>query len=633
MKTGGSFMKAFVGIVLVFASFFQIDVMYTGQPLWLLWGNSEYIRYDSEAHVWMNHNPEIETLFRVLDLYDRVQKHTLPERVPEKKEVKITFNPRSGISENPMEDIQVAMTCAVAVPNRRLKLINVEQSINELGAAENMQHRLWPHLGLLFVGTVSDEEGWEVVLYDELIQGYVDLERFVQSGDVVGLSLVVTGMDRGIELARQAKRFGASYCIAGNDSAIFRADQLLQLPDHPIDAVFTTNSLGAIRQFLRHVGSVKLCNLEIPGVAVVPTGVNLSNERSVIQAQRAMQQQLRLQGVFDPHDVFVVPKLDLFSTEYWQKVWSNYRTIFSHKHINPAEVRNALALFAQGCTRTGTADVCSYCTIAGVADIRMPMTEYLKRLLETYQSFGINYVFNATDSVFEMRSVAIDLKSLGAFFPEGIMLYGRVWGLAHHPELIHEWLSLTGGRLLINVGMDSGDERILERGVMKASQFGSRLEENRQAIRNVAAAGAHLHYSLVFGSPGETRETCEKSLEFFEWTRSVLRGQLDQCEADIYWLNHGSPASRVFHDYGYAQQLASLADKEISFETWEHCFHRHRDSLAVPWECEEAWYDHFTSITVEEAQKCNAQVSRAMTAHEGAAPGRPDMFRTAFRPS
>ena len=67
-------MKAFVGIVLVFASFFQIDVMYTGQPLWLLWGNSEYIRYDSEAHVWMNHNPEIETLFRVLDLYDRVQK-------------------------------------------------------------------------------------------------------------------------------------------------------------------------------------------------------------------------------------------------------------------------------------------------------------------------------------------------------------------------------------------------------------------------------------------------------------------------------------------------------------------------------------------------------------------------------
>src|SRR3990167_5447542 len=356
MKTGGSFMKAFVGIVLVFASFFQIDVMYTGQPLWLLWGNSEYIRYDSEAHVWMNHNPEIETLFRVLDLYDRVQKHTLPERVPEKKEVKITFNPRSWISENPM------------------------------------------------------------------------------------------------------------------------------------DAGFTTNSLGAIRQFLRHVGSVKLCNLEIPGVAVVPTGVNLSNERSVIQAQRAMQQQLRLQGVFDPHDVFVVPKLDLFSTEYWQKVWSNYRTIFSHKHINPAEVRNALALFAQGCTRTGTADVCSYCTIAGVADIRMPMTEYLKRLLETYQSFGINYVFNATDSVFEMRSVAIDLKSLGAFFPEGIMLYGRAWGLAHHPELIHEWLSLTGGRLLINVGMDSGDETILERGVMKASQFGSRLEENRQAIRNVAAA-------------------------------------------------------------------------------------------------------------------------------------------------
>ena len=625
-------MRAILTVLLVAISLFRVDIVYTGKPDGFLWGDPKWIKYDPDAHVWINENTALEGIFRAMDRKLGYRKHTLPERVPEKKEVEITFNLIFWRRENPLADMQAAMACAVAVPNRRLRLINVEQSINET-RSENAESRCWPHLGILYVGTVANAEGWDVALHDELVEGYVDLERIVQPGDIIGLSLVVTGMDRGIELARQAKRLGASYVIAGNDSAIFRADQVLRLPDHPIDAVFATNSLTAVRQFLRQVGIVELNKLDIPGVAIVPSGVNPSNERLAIQAEREMRVQLRQKGKFDPQDVFVVPKLDLFGDEYWQKVWRNYRTIFGHKHINPAEVRNALALFAQGCTRTGQADVCSYCTIAGVADIRMPTTEYLKQVLETYQSFGINYVFNATDSVFEMRHVSSALKNLGAFFPEGLMIYGRAWGLAHHPQLIDEWLSLTGGRFLVNVGMDSGNERILNRGVVKASQSGSRLEENRQAVRNIAASGAHLHYSLIFGSPGETRETCDESLEFFEWTRSILRGQLDQCETDIYWLNHGSPASRVFHDYSYAQGLASLAGKEISQETWEHRFHRHRDTLIVPWECEEAWYDCFTSITVEEAHKCNSEVSRVMATHEGAAPGRPDIFRTAFKPS
>ncbi len=510
--------------------------------------------------------------------------------------------------------------------HKKFKLINVESTINEF-ARDNIQYRIWPHLGLLCVGTVADSEGWEVTLYDELVEGYVDLDKFVEPGDVVGLSLVVTGMERGIEIARTCKRLGARYVIVGNDSAIFRADQILTLQDHPIDAVFTTNSLAAVRQFLRQIGKIELDKLNIPGVAVVPSGVNLSNERHSIQAQREMRAQLQQQGNLDPQDVFVVPKLNLFGNEYWQKVWSNYRTIFGHKHNNSTEVRNGISLFAQGCTRTGTADVCSYCTIAGVADIRMPTEEYFRDLLETYQLFGIDYIYNVTDSVFEMRPVLTALKNLGAFFPEGLEIYGRAWGLAHHPELIEGWLSLTGGRLLINVGMDSGSEKMLSHGVIKASQSGSRIEENRQAVRNIASSGSHLHYSLIFGSPGETRETCEESLAFFEWTRSVLERQLDQCEADIYWLNHGSPASRVFHDYGYAQELAALAGKEISYETWERRFHRHRDTLVVPWECQEAWYDCFTSITIEEAQKYKAQIATAMARHEGSAPGRSNSFR------
>lgn len=613
--------KALIALILVIVSLFQVSINYTGKPQWALWGNPKYVHYDPAQHIWINNNTQVEGWRYSYPFNPDLVK---PEQVPEKKKVKILFNPIFLRPENSC-DINMAIACAVVVPNRRLRLVNVEESINEL-RANHLESRIWPHLGILYVGTMADNEGWDVAIHDELVQGYVNLEQFIQSGDVVGLSLVVTGIERGVELARQAKRLGASYVIAGNDSAIFRADQLLRLADHPIDAVFTTNSLTSIRQFLRQVGTVENEKIYIPGVAIVPTGVSRSNERDIILAERHMQAQLQQQGLFDPQDVFIVPKLNLYSDAYWQTVWQNYRTVFGHKHKNSLEVRNALGLFAQGCTRTGSGNVCSYCSIAGVADIRFPSRDYLAQLLEVYQDFGINYVYNTTDSAFEMRNVVSLLKDLGAYFPEGLVVYGRARGLAYHPELIEEWLSLTGGRLLVNTGMDSGDERMLNNGIIKASKAGSRLEENMQAIRNIAKSGVHLHYSLIFGSPGETRESCEKSMEFFEWTCSVLGQQLDQCETDLYWLSHGSPASRIFHDYGYARQLAMLAGKAISRETWESCFHCYRDSLAVPWECEVAWYDLFTSITIEEAQKYNAYISSKMATHKGAAPSR------AFRP-
>src|SRR3989344_2670959 len=262
-------MKAIFLILLVVLSSLKVDHVYTGQPEQTPWGSPLHVRYDAEEHVWLNENWKYENWVRAggAEEIQRIMDMD-SEQIPEEQEVVITFNPELFWRRlNTTDETRTAMAGAFLVTKRRLKLINVEESINEL-RAENTESRTWPHLGLLYVGTVADQEGWDVTLHDELVEGYVDMERFVEPGDVVGLSLVVTGMDRGIELARQAKRLGASYVIAGNDSAIFRAGQILLLPDRPIDAVFTTNSLAAVRQFLRQVGTVDLNQLDIPGVAV-----------------------------------------------------------------------------------------------------------------------------------------------------------------------------------------------------------------------------------------------------------------------------------------------------------------------------------------------------------------------------
>lgn len=506
-----------------------------------------------------------------------------------------------------------------AKSRRRFTLINVEQTIIEANPS-NKHYRVWPHLGMLYVGTAAHEEGWDVVMRDELVQGHCDLTKLVQPGDVVGLSLVVTGVERGVELARQAKVLGASAVIAGNDSAIFRANEILALADRPIDAVFTTNSLTPIRAFFRQFGSAELPH--ISGMSVGSGEVARSNVQKVLLSEFQLRTELKRQGAFDVEDVFVVPKFDLFPQSYWDEVWSNYREVFGHKHRNGNTVRNGIALFAQGCTRTRGTDACSYCTIAGVGDIRIPSEEYLRRTLEAYDRMGIRTIFNTTDSAFEMRALVHRLKKVGASF-DALTIYGRAQGIATHPELLDSWHSLVSDRLQVNVGMDSGDSRILEQGVVKSSLGkGSRIEENYEAMRNIRKSGAHLHYSLIFGSPGETIDTCERSIEFLEWSIAELGSQLDVVESDIYWLNFGSPVSEVFTNYEKARTLAAIAGKEISLEEWYQGFGRHASELVVPERAVEAWYRNFTNIDFETAQAYNQRVIEIMARHEGAIAGR-----------
>lgn len=592
---------------LVFISSVKIDVNYdASKPKWLLWGNQDYIHWDGNDHVWVNENTQIE-LWRLGD-----PKLSAPERVPVKKTIRIQI--RKDFWKR--QEVYYA-TMLMGFPKfkrekRRVVVISPEEN-----ASSDPQYRIWPHLGILTVGTIADEEGHEVVLWDELDQGHVDLETIVHPGDIVGLSMVVSGMKRGIELARKAKELGARFVIAGNDGVIFRAPQVLSIPDRPIDAVFTSNSTNAIRQFFRQVNDVLYIDeLQIQDMA---TRADLapvrSNESSVMTAELKERKRARLAGSFDPMDGFVVPKLDLFPDTYWDQLWGLYRSQFGHKHTDPSGVRNALVHLAQGCTRTRGQDACTYCTIYGVGDLRLPNQDHLERVLAAYDRFGVNTYFNVTDSALEMRSLAKRIAQTGVK-PETMVIYGRAQGIAQHPEFIDAWMRAASDRLLINCGMDSGDSRMLHKGIVKSSLIrGSMVDENRLAVANVKAAGAHLHFSLIFGSPGETVESCERSMEFLQWAAETLGPQLDVAETDIYWLNFGSAAARVFHDYAYARSLAQMAGNDISQQVWQQAFARHANELVVPWESQVAWFTYFTQIDIDTAQDFNRRTFAYMDQH------------------
>lgn len=592
------------------------------RPLWEPLGQPDQVSYDKQHNVFVDGFVCFDNWMLHAD-HELVTKLTHPRRIPAKSHIVLSL--RKDLFNENKQYLCAGTFLQIVKPvpaKRRLVLINVEEVLTDLTRPEDKQYRVWPHLGILFIGTVAHEEGYEVVLWDELVQGLAPLEKLIKQDDIVGLSLVATGIERGVTIARKAKELGARYVIAGNDSAIFRSNQLLNIPEKPIDAVFTSNSLFSVRQFFREIQYASVDALIIPDVQTKSGLIQASNIREKLVEEIALRRRLKQSGTFDEHDVFIVPKLDLFSEAYWQEVWSNYRSEFGHKHSNPDTVRNALALFAQGCTRTRGTDVCLYCTIAGVADLRLPSRKYLVATAEAYKRFGIDMVFNVTDSVLEMQKVVQVLKEENIRY-NAMTIYGRAQGIARAPHLLDDWLSVVNDRLLINVGMDSGDDKPLKEGIHKSSiESGSRVADNRQAVELIKKSGAHLHYSLIFGSPGETRESCERSMEFLEWTIDTLGDQLDICETDIFWLNFGAPASRVFYSYDYARELAEIAGKSISAVEWYRDFASQKEKLTVPLKTEKAWYEHFTNIDYDEAQAYNRRVIARMARHNGSIRGR-----------
>lgn len=506
--------------------------------------------------------------------------------------------------------------------SRRFVLVNVEQSLNEEPYESTIQNRCWAHLGLACIHTTAKKAGCEVIQHDELIQGYVDLKKLITPDCVFGLSLVVTGIDRGIELAREAKKLGAKYVIAGNDAAIFRAKQLLSLPDKPIDAVFTSSELRPIRMFLKEIETKDLKDIKIPGVATELPLENRSNIAADMRKEKKSRIELIKSGKHTP-DFFEIPEFDPEALEIAAR---NYRENFRSQHENPGRVRPALVHFAQGCTRTGEGEVCEYCTIADVGVVSLAKKAYLKKLLESYERQGINYVFNVTDSSFGMEHLLRDLEDLGAYFSEGLVMYARAHEIAKKPELIARWRALTGGRLVLNVGMDSGNERMLTN-VNKASKSGSRLSENWKAVKAIKEYGAHGHFSVIFGVAGEDEKSCEETLKFIKDTSDYLGTQMSQFESDIFWFNFGSPASEVFTSYDAAKKYASLAGKTISREDWKREFFSYRDAVSVPRSVQDAWYRYFTKITREQADEYVEKAAAIMAQHATAARPRRFSFR------
>lgn len=463
---------------------------------------------------------------------------------------------------------------------------------------EDSSHRAtWPHLGILIVGSVIQQLGWDVALYDENVQGPIPLEKYVREGDIVGLSVVVTAADRSLALAKEAKGLGTSFVFMGNDQASARAKQILEtIPE--VDGVFRGDSLDSVRTVFQ---------------SILMTDSLLPERVSGFCRRRNGEIENPPPVPFRDISEFPTPAFSLYPSEYWNLVWENHRRTNGFEYADTAKIRGCNILLASGCPHGH--DACSYCSIGEVEQLRWGNDEYYRTLLVAYQSFGINSFYNVCDDFAGFGAIIKKLFNLGIRFPH-LVCYARAWVGAHCRKNIEDLLSLVapGGHLKLNIGLDSGDDGVLKFGVNK----GNGVQENKAMVLLMKELGIWGHFSFIFGSPGETKETCQRTLDFIQWTFDTLGRLVANCESDIYWISHGAPCEKIFTNYEYALRLATIARKTIMKAEWEQEFFSKCDCISVPWSVQEAWYRYFTNIDIAYAEECNARVRRLAQEHHTA---------------
>ena len=178
-------------IPLLALSLIKVDFMTVPAYGW----DESLVAYDSRENSY-TYTPSWENWMAYSNAEER-SKMLTPVKIPAKKKMNFSF--RQEIFTDDKRQLAASMFPVGFMKKdqrRRFVLINVEETILDKTKESDRQYRVWPHLGLLFVGTAAHEENWDVVLWDELVQGHVDLETLIQPGDIVCFILVKRKRER-----------------------------------------------------------------------------------------------------------------------------------------------------------------------------------------------------------------------------------------------------------------------------------------------------------------------------------------------------------------------------------------------------------------------------------------------------
>jgi len=370
-------------------------------------------------------------------------------------------------------------------------------------------------LGLLSIAAYLENQGDTVVVHDCLgphaPKGTQDNVRHIlkQKPDIVGFSATTSGFLDGYDLAAAIKAEAPEIrIIFGGVHISAMGGELLERFEH-IDYL----AMGEGEVTLRELAAGHRPE-EISGL------VWRSNGQVVANPQRRHIRNL------DDLPFPAYEKLDHFPHGYRLPLFSYIMT------------PGATMVTSRGCPFQ-----CSYCDRSVFHQgFRYNSPEYIYEHMRYLRTrFGVRHL-NIYDDLFTLNRKRIAaLCELLTVKPLGVQFNCAVRVGHADDELLH--MLRRAGCLMVSVGIESGDPDLLE--VHKPGVY---LDEVRDTIRRIKAAGLRAKGLFMMGLPGETPASIQKTSDF------VISLGLDDMNMSKFTPFHGAPVWKTIFDQGTVEE-------------------------------------------------------------------------------
>ena len=423
------------------------------------------------------------------------------------------------------------------------------------GIEEDRDGKIYP-MGIAYVGAALEDAGHEVIILDNNQKCYskekiIDFLKDLKP-DIVGLTGMTNSYIQIMHLARMVKETIDVPVILGGAMATYTSHVLL--PNMDVDiCVLGEGEETSIELFDKWPNYH-----DVTGIAY------LDDNGEYVKTAPRMFQKTRDEYPYPGYDGL----LDI--TKYWRNELSSWQTPFrfdkymrSYKDQVKPGMKIATMITGLGCPYQ-----CTFCTNSSIfmkTRDRSPEA-VAKEAMYLKEKFGVEGIHFSDDLLIMGTKRTVEIAD--ALKPTGLIWAGQAVGVAAAREKVVEAIA-DAGCIGYGIGIETASDRLLA-----AMKKGSRTKHYKAAFENAIKNNMGVRVQLMFGSPGESKETLQETIDWFDevgmpprrFNRLVPQpGSLnyDQCvEQGIITNEHDflMYTSQAFTDYVSSKDLFNITD-------------------------------------------------------------------------
>ncbi len=190
---------------------------------------------------------------------------------------------------------------------------------------------------------------------------------------------------------------------------------------------------------------------------------------------------------------------------------------------------------------------CSYCDRSVFRrSFRFNSAEYLyEHMAFLKKDFKVRHIF-FYDDLFTFNRKRVE-EFCGLLRKKPLhMTFNCAVRVGHADDALLQTLKAAGG-WMVSIGMESGDQELLDRHKAKVT-----LNQIRDTVRRIQKNGMRVKGLFMMGLPGETEQTIKRTTDFIEELR------LDDMNMTKFTPFPGSPAYKTIHEEGFFDEKWEL---------------------------------------------------------------------------